>query len=795
MRRALVAIAVAFGLASWPLSVGADASPPAAEDPIITPPLAAFVVDQFWPARESALTARDAHAIDALETDAAREYDQSWLKGAISERPGGALPRTVTSRFVLVSRQMSYPASFIAVVQYKDAHETRNPPWVYTVVDTFVRAAPDSPWKLAIEAFPAKGTELLQRVWEPATDNFLPATVDSLSVDPSDLPVVAAHRWPDWPLDTTDVAVYSIGLPNATLLACFGLHYQKAEIRPWWHPLHLGHDDRLGLAAGYYVKTQTEYLENRCVIDEPEGDSQTLVDVAQQSAYVSRSGVPAQPLPWLPLGLLTLTLTSGSGWLALRVRPGPLPPPQASSPLRRVSLKAYERAIALRSVPMILGAGLALGALAQWLLELHPTFAIELPFVVIPMLFVAALKRFRRVSAAASCVIPKSPGEVFTVIADGRLHAAWDQDIAEVVSTSQGPPGEGSTYRESQRLRDGRIMVVDRAVTAYVPGERYATRVLNGWNSHAAVWTLQAEGEGTRVQVVAELTIGPLLALGGLGYREAWRLAQTKQLEELLANLSRFIVAGTQVQPDPARGPIWIRSQGFLLGWLERRLHLQPGPKLSLLSLAATAAVFGAINLWFAAGYVSLLAIHEFAHYLQLRADRRDPQPPVFWIIGGFVIPRGLPQDAIENARGKLVGPLMATIACGVIATIYAFYPNWHFLLWLCAGAAFHFFGSVLPSRTLDSGAILVAIGGCLPICGLVIGITLAAGSTLLGVPAILLIPAGFLYGLGLSFRFPNFPEPYWEGQRIRGRLAFGAAWTVMVLCLVAFTIFAGLWL
>ena len=795
MRRALFAIAVAFGLASWPLSVAADASPPAAEDPIITPPLAAFVVDQFWPAREAALTASDAHAIDALETDAAREYDQSWLKGAITDRPGGALPRTVTSRFVLVSRQMSYPASFIAVVQDKDALETRNPPWVYTVVQTFVRRTPESPWKLAVEAFPRKGTELLQRVWEPATDTFLPATVDNLRIDPSTLPATAAHRWPGWVIDPTKFAVYSVGLPNGTLLACFGLRYQKSETRPWWHPLHLGHDDRLGLPAGYYLTSQTTYLENRCIIDEPHDDSPAVVDVAQQSAYVSRSGIPAQPMPWMFIGLLGLTLSSGFGLLALRARPGPAPIATPAPSIKSVTLKAYQRGVVLGRLPLLLGAVFGALAAEQLLLELDPGAAISLPIAFVILTATLLIIGRRPLVARAAGIIPKPPAEVFTEIADSPDSTAVWPELVEVIQTSPGPAGVGTTYHQRQRMGDGRLVEFDIEITDFIRGQRCATRIVNGWTGQSTTWTLQQVPEGTRIDVATRLALGPILALTSLGMRRGMERAASQRLEKTITRLTRFLVEGTRATAEDESGPVFVNAYASLLHWLERRLNLRLGRRLSLLSLALTAAIAGVLNVWFAVGLVGCLVIHEFSHYFEMVSSGSDPKPPVFLGLAAFVMPGRLPADAITAARASLAGPLMATVACAGLAAIYAVVPDWHLLLWMCSAAALNLIGSVVPSRQLDSGAIMVVIGRWLPLAGLLIGLVLTAMSLLVAVPTYLLIPAAVFYTIGLSIRFNAPRKAYWATVQTRARLAFGAAWAVMALYLLLEGLLAALWL
>jgi uncharacterized protein YndB with AHSA1/START domain len=791
--RGLVAAGIAvIALALLPVvTANADVAP--AGTPVITPPLAGAVVDDLWPRREKALVERNALALDVLETDAAAALDEAWINGADTGLAASTLPRTIAGRYVLVPRQLSYPASFIAVIVYARA---KDPNWVYTEITAFVRSGPAEPWKLAVEAYPPMPKDFQQLVQDPQSDDFAPAPANNLSLQLRALPVATAHHWPGWKITPDQPGnVYGVGLANGSTLACFGIRYQNAQSRPWWHPLHLGRAD-LGLPAGYYRSSVITYVENRCVLDQPAGYGAPYREVAHGSAYIARSGVPAQPMPWLPVGLLGLTLTSGFGLLALRVRPGRSgSAATAARPAPSITLKAYQRDNALRGLPLLLGGALAVVGIEQLLIEMDLGFAIALPIVLLPVVVIRVLKGARRLQARATVIISKPPDEVFAAVADTPSQPAWWPEITEVVTTSAGPPGVGTTYRHRQRLRDGRLMEIDTAVTDSVPGRRYATRLLNGWYSQATTWTFEPVPEGTRVEVIVRLIIGPIQALSGLGFRQGWQLATAQRWEKALADLQRFVEDGTRAVAPAGTGPVFVSPRNRLLAWLEKRFNLRPGWLLSSLSLAFTTIVFAVVNPWFAVGFVGLLVIHEFAHFVQTAADGRDPQPPVFLVFGAFVMPRHLPTDAIVDARGKVVGPLMATVACAGLVTIYAFEPGWHLLPWICAGAAVNLLGSVAPSRMLDSGAIMLVIGRWLPLSGLAIGIALAAGSIVIGVPSLVLIPAALFCTIGLSLQVGDQRGEYWASLRTRGRLAFAAVWTVMVLYLCLTGVLALLWL
>jgi len=81
-----------------------------------------------------------------------------------------------------------------------------------------------------------------------------------------------------------------------------------------------------------------------------------------------------------------------------------------------------------------------------------------------------------------------------------------------------------------------------------------------------------------------------------------------------------------------------------------------------LVSVAAYALIWG----WrFAVGFVVLLFIHEFGHYIQLRREGVRPTFMVFIpFLGAAVGARSLGGSAIAEARVGLAGPILGSLAC-----------------------------------------------------------------------------------------------------------------------------------
>ena len=87
-----------------------------------------------------------------------------------------------------------------------------------------------------------------------------------------------------------------------------------------------------------------------------------------------------------------------------------------------------------------------------------------------------------------------------------------------------------------------------------------------------------------------------------------------------------------------------------------------------LVSIAAYSLIWG----WqFALGFVALLFIHEFGHYIQLRREGVKPTFMVFIpFLGAAVGARSLGGSAVAEARVGLAGPILGSLACAVLLPV-----------------------------------------------------------------------------------------------------------------------------
>jgi hypothetical protein len=148
------------------------------------------LVRAFWPARERALSSRDALAVRRLETGAALQVDAVGCTfGCPPPRP-----RTIADLDVFVPRQTAYPAAFMAQVLTTEYHSSR--PLVELMV--FTRASPSQPWSLAFDTMYAGNSQLTvypDSVDGGAFDADPPAVA---GIDPTTLPAQLAAYWQHW---------------------------------------------------------------------------------------------------------------------------------------------------------------------------------------------------------------------------------------------------------------------------------------------------------------------------------------------------------------------------------------------------------------------------------------------------------------------------------------------------------------------------------------------------------------------------------------------------------------------
>ncbi len=121
----------------------------------------------------------------------------------------------------------------------------------------------------------------------------------------------------------------------------------------------------------------------------------------------------------------------------------------------------------------------------------------------------------------------------------------------------------------------------------------------------------------------------------------------------------------------------------------------------ALLSIGAYALLF---PLWFAAGLVALIWVHEMGHVLQLRREGIPASAPMFVpFLGAFVAMKQMPKNALVEARVGLAGPVLGTLGGLGVLGLYAWTQE-PVLLALAYVGFFLNLINLLPVLPLDGG-------------------------------------------------------------------------------------------
>src|SRR3954470_20770259 len=131
--------------------------------------------------------------------------------------------------------------------------------------------------------------------------------------------------------------------------------------------------------------------------------------------------------------------------------------------------------------------------------------------------------------------------------------------------------------------------------------------------------------------------------------------------------------------PEPQRG--WRRLFGPLIvgcGLLVKygKIALLFAGKAKVLttsgSMLASVAAYSLIWGWtFALGFVLLLLVHEMGHVIQLRREGVEASAPMFIpFLGAVIAARSFGGNALAEARVGLAGPILGSLAAGVVAAL-----------------------------------------------------------------------------------------------------------------------------
>jgi Zn-dependent protease len=138
-------------------------------------------------------------------------------------------------------------------------------------------------------------------------------------------------------------------------------------------------------------------------------------------------------------------------------------------------------------------------------------------------------------------------------------------------------------------------------------------------------------------------------------------------------------------------------------------------PKIKILSSAGTALVSVAAYslLWgweFAIGFVVLLFVHEMGHVIALRREGIRASAPMFIpFMGAVIAARSLGDNALAEARVGLAGPLLGSLAAGLVALVGAVTHTAFLEALGYIGLLLNLF-NLLPVVPLDGGRAMAAM-------------------------------------------------------------------------------------
>jgi Zn-dependent protease len=138
-------------------------------------------------------------------------------------------------------------------------------------------------------------------------------------------------------------------------------------------------------------------------------------------------------------------------------------------------------------------------------------------------------------------------------------------------------------------------------------------------------------------------------------------------------------------------------------------------PKFKLLTTAGTALVSVAAYalFWgwsFAVGFVVLLFVHEMGHVVALRREGIKASAPMFVpFLGALISARSLGENALDEARVGLAGPILGTVAAALCIPLYVLTGNHLFLALAYVGFFLNLF-NLLPVVPLDGGRAMAAM-------------------------------------------------------------------------------------
>jgi Zn-dependent protease len=726
------------------------------QGPVITPDQADRLVRAIWIARALALANHIPALTNTYETQAAAESDDN-IDSAIYGDPG-----TISGTTIILARQMTFPAAFMAVV-------TTNASGRKSRREGIVMSRPNAqaPWKLAIDTVFYAG----------ADDLALLVGLDGYALPPAG-PLGMKEA------DAQDY--YAAGLTDGSELACYAVRSGRTTANSWWHPQHVTRSEYL--PPGYYTTTAGHRLWQACVLvpTYQSGLDSRLLGELDGTVLMSGS---TEPPPWLGIALVGIVLVAVAYALMLYLRPSTAEPAGPTSSAPGATAPSTPRLITIRALQRqttLLGL-LVLSIEAALLVEIIRSVAearLEVGLAVLGLAIVWFLVLlppwFRRDRATASLVIPASPHAVWAALADRTV--GLEPDVVSVELTSPGPVGLRSTYREVQQIPKGPRVEIASVLTAFEPGREIAVGYPQLWPRQAHRHALTPEGEGTLVTATHDLTLSPMVAImGGILFKRQLRQPSERSRRQSLRQLYQRVTGTEAVTTDETSPP---KGRGISAGL---RVGLVVMAVTGLLSLGGYTLLFGAT---LGALIMAILLIHELGHFAEARRAGLPVRLPFFIpFIGAAVTLRTMPGDAATHARIALAGPLVGTLAVAAACLAAAVTNSQSVILFAQLGALINL-ANLIPIGILDGGSILAPISRWISVFGMLLAIVLSGWLMLVGQFSPFLLVLAGLTAFVVVNRFRQHRTPYYRSVRRRAQLVIGAIWFA-AFCYLAFATFA----
>jgi Zn-dependent protease len=159
---------------------------------------------------------------------------------------------------------------------------------------------------------------------------------------------------------------------------------------------------------------------------------------------------------------------------------------------------------------------------------------------------------------------------------------------------------------------------------------------------------------------------------------------------------------------------------------------------------------------WFGIGLIVLLFVHEMGHVIEARRQGLPVSAPMFIpVLGAMITMREMPQDAWNEAKVAIAGPLLGSLGAAVIYAAGVATDSNHLKALAFLGFFLNLF-NLLPVVPLDGGRIVAALHPALWVLGFagLVGLVFIAPNPIL---IIILVIAGL--ELWNRWRMRNHPE------------------------------------